>query len=71
MAEHYERTLKTKDVEKLTFQTRLKQFQNDLEETKFTLTNIKEQLEMEKEGKKLMEKEWMKEKDEQEKLVDR
>lgn len=67
MAEHYERTLKTKDVEKLTLQNRIKQFQTDLEETKFSLKSIREQLDEEKEVKKLMEDKWKKQKEEQDK----
>lgn len=67
MAEHYERILKTKEIEKLTFQNRIQQFQTDLEETKFTLDTIKQQLEFEKQDKQTMEKRLMQQKEEQEK----
>lgn len=67
MAEHYERIVKTKEVEKLSFENRIKQVQNDLEETKNSLKNIKEQLELEKEQKKLIEKEYLEKIEEQEK----
>lgn len=67
MADQYDRILKTKEIEKLTFQNRIRQFQTDLEETQLTLKSIKDQLEIEKEEKKLVEKNLMQEKEEQEK----
>lgn len=67
MADQYERILKTKEIEKLTFQNRIKQFQTDLEETQVSLKSIKDQLETEKEEKKLLEKNLMQQKEEQEK----
>lgn len=69
MAEHYERVLKTKDIEKLTFENRIKQFQNDLEETKDSLRNIREQLVTEKDEKLIREKEWKEQMEEQERSL--
>lgn len=66
MAEHYERIVKTKEVEKVSFENRIKQVQNNLEETKYCLKTIKEQLELEKEQKKLIEKENVEKTEEQE-----
>lgn len=67
MADHYERTLKTKEIENVTLQNRIKLYKNDLDETKSSLEKSTEQLKIEIEEKKTMEKEWMKQKVEDEK----
>lgn len=67
MAEEYERNLKTRDIEKLTFNNKIKQFQTELEETKFNLNSIKDQLEEERKEKKKIENDWLRKMEEQEK----
>ncbi|KAJ8984432.1 hypothetical protein NQ317_012495 [Molorchus minor] len=69
MAGHFERTLKSKEVEKLTFQNKVKQLQMNLEESKAKLVRLTEELEEENNRTKMLEKQYQSQKQEQEKSI--
>nr|XP_023016021.1 hyaluronan-mediated motility receptor-like [Leptinotarsa decemlineata] len=69
LAGHYERTLKTKEVEKLTLQNKIKQLESYLEEKDLTLKRSNEKLNLGEEEKIEIQKNFKQQLENQEKLM--
>ncbi|KAG5898615.1 hypothetical protein JTB14_020991 [Gonioctena quinquepunctata] len=69
MAGHYERTLKTKEIEKLTLQNKIKQLETSLDDKDLTLKRSNEKMRMEEEDKILMQKDFKQQLENQERIM--